>query len=134
LTALRLRDGHRAWVASLAAAGDGWRGPWRVRAGRSAVVAYPTLPIPGDPVGASARRGIASFIGAPAAGRLPTLAAALYDGWTARTVPLLFLDPDTGQTRQRLDLPATGPVLGVHLGPGRAVVVTAGKAYWLGAR
>jgi hypothetical protein len=65
---------------------------------------------------------------------VPSLVVALYDGWTARTVPVLVLDPEAGRVHRRLDLPAVGPALGVHLGPDRAVVATAGKAYWLQSR
>ncbi len=134
LTALRMADGRAAWATDLSALAGGWRGPWRVRAGRKAVVAYPEAPIAIDPPGAAAGRAAESFARAPGIWRLPALAAGLYDGWAARTVPVLFLDPDTGRVRHRLDLPATGPVLGVHLGPDHAVVATAGKAYWLQSR
>jgi hypothetical protein len=65
---------------------------------------------------------------------VPYLIDALYDGWTARTVPVVVLDPETGRVRRRLDLPAVGPALGVHLGPDHAVVATAGRAYWLQSR
>jgi outer membrane protein assembly factor BamB len=128
LTALRMADGRTAWTADLSAAVSGWRGPWRVRAGRKAVVVYPTVPV-AEPL-APARAAV-SFALAPGVWRVPALTAALYDGWAARTVPVLVLDPDTGRVRRRLDLPAAGPALGVHLGPSYAVVATAGKAYWL---
>jgi outer membrane protein assembly factor BamB len=134
LTALRMADGRAAWAADLSAAAGGWRGPWRVRVGRKAVVAYPEAPIPTDPPWVAAGRAAGSFALAPGVWRLPALAAGLYDGWAARTVPVVFLDPDTGRVRHRLDLPAAGPALGVHLGPDHAVVATAGKAYWLQSR
>jgi hypothetical protein len=44
---------------------------------------------------------------------------------------VLLLDRQTGAVRNRLALPATGPVVGLHAGGDTAVVVTAGKAYWL---
>lgn len=125
LTALRMTDGRAVWVADLPASVTGWR----AYAGRRAVVALPTQPVSADPP--SLGHTAVSFALAPGVWRVPALALALYDGWTARTVPLVVLDPRTGRVRRRLDLPAVGPVLGVHLGPDRAVVATAGKAYWL---
>jgi outer membrane protein assembly factor BamB/tetratricopeptide (TPR) repeat protein len=133
LVALRLADGRTAWVADLASAAGGWRGAWRVRAGSRAVVAHPETPAAEDPPGDAAARAVGRFAFRPAVQRVPALAAGVYDGWAARTVPVLFLDPDTGRVRHRLDLPAAGPVLGAHFGPDHAVVATAGKAYWLRA-
>jgi outer membrane protein assembly factor BamB len=131
LTALRLDSGRVAWTTDLTAEVGGLVTPWRVRAGRKAVLAYPAQPIAPDPPGAVAWHAAGSFLRAPGAARLPVLAAGLYDAWASRTVPLLFLDPETGRARHRLDLPAAGPALGVHLDPSYKVVVTAGKAYWL---
>jgi outer membrane protein assembly factor BamB len=129
LTALRMTDGRTAWVTDLSALVGGWRGSWRVRPGRKAVIAYPAVPIPTDVP--SLGQAAVSFAFAPGAWRVPSLTAALYDGWTARTVPVFVLDPETGRVRRRLDLSAAGPALGVHLGPSFAVVATAGRAYWL---
>jgi hypothetical protein len=131
LTAVHLASRRVAWVADLAAESGGFAGSWRVRAGRKAVIAYPEAPVAADPVGEVAGHAAWSFALAPVGWRLPGLAAGLYDAWADRDVPLLVLDPDTGRVRRRLDLPAAGPALGVHLGPDRAAVVTAGKAYWL---
>ena len=125
LTALRMTDGRVMWVADLPASVTGWR----AHAGRHAVVALPARPVMAD--APSPGQAAVSFALAPGVWRVPALALALYDGWTARTVPVVVLDPETGRVRRRLDLPAVGPVLGVHLGPDRAVVATAGKAYWL---
>ena len=128
LTALRMTDGRTMWVADLPASAIGWR----VYAGRRAVVALPRQPITVD--SPSLGHAAVSFAFAPGVWRVPSLAAALYDGWAARTVPVIVLDPETGRVRRRLDLPAVGPALGVHLGPDHAVVATAGKAYWLQSR
>jgi outer membrane protein assembly factor BamB len=125
LTALRMTDGRTMWVADLPASVTGWR----AYAGRRAVVVLPEQPVMADVPSLS--RAAISFALAPRAWRVPSLVAALYDGWTARTVPVLVLDPEAGRVRRRLDLPAVGPALGVHLGPDCAVVATAGKAYWL---
>jgi outer membrane protein assembly factor BamB len=131
LTALRLKDGRAAWTTDLTAEIGGLHATWAVRAGRKAILAYPAHPIVPDPPGAAAWHTAGTFLRAPITRRLPVLAAGLYDAWATRTVPLLFLDPDTGRVRHRHDLPAAGPALGVHLGPSYKVIVTAGKAYWL---
>jgi hypothetical protein len=125
---LRMTDGRTMWVADLFATVGGWR----AYAGRRAVVAIPTRPVSADPP--SPGRAAVSYALAPGVWRVPSLAAALYDGWAARTVPVIVLDPETGRVRRRLDLPAVGPALGVHLGLDHAVVATAGKAYWLQSR
>jgi outer membrane protein assembly factor BamB len=115
LYAVSLANGRRLWDVPT---GDGWR----VRAGRRVVIAYPTEAVPVDPPAEVARRLVDRFTFAP---------AGVYGGWADRTVPVLVLDPNTGRTLRRLDLPAVGPVVGAHFGPEHNVVVTAGRAYWL---
>ena len=133
LTAVVWRTGRPAWAADLAGlVGPGAEGTaWAVRAGRRAVFAYPTAAVPFDPPADVAVRAAARFLGAPLAGRLPAAAAGVYDAWASRSVPVLVFDPATGEALQRLDLPAAGPAVGVHLGPDAAVVATAGAVYWL---
>jgi len=128
LTALRMTDGRTAWAVELPDSAVGWR----AYAGRRAVAALPTQPVTVDVPSAS--RAVVSFALAPGAWRLPALLLGLYHGWATRVVPILVLDQETGRVRRRIDLPAVGPALGVHLGPDHAVVVTAGRAYWLQSR
>ena len=120
-----LDNGRIQWTADLPPGHD-----WRVRAGTTALLAWPALPAPLDPLDRILPRAVESFLRCPAAHRLPALALGVYDAWAARTVPVLILEPATGRVRQRLDL-AAGPVVALHADAAGAVVVTAGRAYWL---
>ncbi|WP_143392737.1 PQQ-binding-like beta-propeller repeat protein [Fimbriiglobus ruber] len=135
VTALRLSTGLTAWVASVAAESgpevEAGAYAWKVRAGRRVTIAYPTEPLPTDPFGSNLTGAVRAFARFPAVWRLPGLALSLCDAWVTRSVPVLFLDPESGKVVHRLDLPATGPALGVHFGPEISVVVTAGRAYWI---
>lgn len=130
LTALRLDDGREAWSVPLPAAHGS--ADWIARAAAGAVLVYPTVPIPEEPVGTIAARVGRSFAAWPAANRVAGLSRTLYEGWAARTVPVLVLDPDTGRERRRFDLPAEGPFVAVSFTPGAGMtVVTGTRVYTL---
>ena len=135
VTAVRLTDGRPSWVADLSTelAASGQPAPfgWRVLAGRKTVLAVPTEAIAEQPVASVARATIRSFALLLNLGRLPALAAGGYDAWAARAAPVFALDPETGRVLRRLDFVANGPTVAAHLGPEVAVIVTAGRAYWL---
>ena len=77
-------------------------------------------------------RVLRSFRGWPAARRVVGLSFTLYEGWAARTVPVLVLDPDRGRELRRFDLPAVGPFATVTFNPGAGMtVVTGTKVYTL---
>lgn len=122
LHALSLADGRPAWTAPL---GDG---DWRIRAGRRAIIAVRTEPLaeesPTDIVARQLQRFPFS------AARLPGFALAAYDAWTARTLPIVLVHPDSGKELRRLAVP-TGPIAAVNLTPDHPAVATAGTVYWL---
>jgi outer membrane protein assembly factor BamB len=61
--------------------------------------------------------------------RLLTAMSRSYDAWTARELPVLFIDPTDGRLVQRLTFPAAGPAAGVAVTP-KGVVVVTGKGSW----
>jgi hypothetical protein len=120
LTAFDLANGREVWSADLP--GDGWR----VRVGRGGVVAYSPDARPEEPFTTTVARLARRFADDPrlVVGLIATVAA----GWWNRTVPVVLLDPETGERRARRDVPAGGPVAGVHLAGDLALVVTVGRA------
>lgn len=124
LLAVRTEDGRELWTANLGP------GLWRVRVARRVVLAYPEEPLPEEPIPLVISRILSRFAMAPDVGRLPLLALGVYDAWADRSLPILFLDAETGREKHRLTVPV-GPVAAVHLGPEIAVVATVGKAIWL---
>jgi hypothetical protein len=67
----------------------------------------------------------------PAAGRLPALAAGLYDAWVTRTVPVLLFDPETGRQLAAVEVPAAGPAVTAWFDRDTAVVATGDRVVWL---
>lgn len=122
LVALALDDGTTAWEIDLPEPGE-----WVVRAGPNAVVAYPRSAVAADVWDQVVR----SFRRVPSPGRLPGLAATLYDAWVDRAVPVLLFDPESGKLLRRLDVPARGPAVAAHLGRDLAVVATGDRVCWL---
>jgi hypothetical protein len=129
LVAAWREDGSPAWRAELPAL-NGAAG-WRVRAGRRAVIAYPTEAIPTEPVADVWGRVTRSFGRAPLAWRLPPLGETLAETWSDRRVPVLVFDPETGELLRRLTLPARGPVVTAHFDGDTALVVTGAGVTWL---
>lgn len=128
LFARDLTSGRAAWTADLNAAAEAPPGTgWRVIAGRRAVIALPRIPIAADPPWTVAARIARRFT---ATCRLPAGLASVYDAWVARTLPVLLLDPETGDVRGRIDLPA-GPVAVVRSRPDGLTIATTGRAYQL---
>ena len=129
LLAVDLADGSAAWSADL----PKLRGAtgWRVRAGVNSLIAYPAEAIPAEPVAEVWERAVRSFARAPLARRLPLLAETLADTWAERSVPVMVLDPETGEVLKRLTLPARGPGVTAHLAGNTAVVVTGAGVTWL---
>ena len=126
LTALDLADGTPAWEMDLPEPGG-----WVVRAGPNVVIAYPRCAVPAEPVGDVLARLGRSFRRSPVPGRLPGLAATLYDAWVDRAVPVLLFDPESGRLLKRLDVPARGPLIAVVFTRDRAVVATGDRVCWL---
>jgi len=126
LAAFGLGDGKPAWEADLPAA----RG-WAVRAGRQALIAYPTEAVADEPPDVVLGRLHRSFLRDPRPWRLPWLAATAYDSWTDRAVPVLLFDPETGKQLRRLSVPARGPGVAAWFADEVAVVATGDRVVWL---
>lgn len=129
LFAFRIETGRRLWSLNLSEAVPSAEN-WIVHAGRRAAIAYPAFPLRADPVSTVVGRILRRAARFPDAGRLPAILASVYDAGMHGTLPILFLDRETGKIRHRLDL-AVGPLMAVHLAADRAVLVTTGRAYWL---
>jgi outer membrane protein assembly factor BamB len=99
--AFNLDDGTLAWRVKLPA------GIWSIRAARTVAIAVPAEAVPDEAPGWS--RFQASFLREPQPWRLPWLAAALYDCWTERHVPVILLDLESGKRRATLTIPTRGP-------------------------
>jgi len=125
LYAIRLSDGVIVWVTELGADGD-----WQSWAGRKAIAVYPTQPLAHEPMGVVLRRIARSLWQRPDLSRIPTVLLGFYDSWMNRTLPIRFLDPETGHEVHRLDLDV-GPVAVVQFGPEASVVVTNDRIYRL---
>ena len=80
---------------------------WVARAGAGVVIVRPTHAIPDEPVEVAARRVGRSFLAWPVARRVAGLSETLYEGWAARTVPVLVLDP-TEQRRLKRERRLSG--------------------------
>ena len=126
LLAIELDEGKAAWEVDLPRAAQ-----WIVRAGRKVVIAYPAEAIPDEPIDAAWNRVCDSFFKCPQPWRLPCLAAALYDCWTDRSVPVLLFDSETGKLVKRLSLPARGPCVLARFEGDHPVVATGDRVCWL---
>ncbi len=102
-----------------------------MRAGRRVVIAYPSRSIAADPMSEAFDRATRSFTRLPLVWRLPWLATALYDSWTSRTLPVLLLDPETGEILKKLAVPARGPIVSAYFEGDRAVLATGDRVVWL---
>jgi outer membrane protein assembly factor BamB len=130
LTALRIEDGAEVWSVSLPASHG--EAAWVAKAAAGGVIVYPTHAIPEEPVANVARRVGRSFLAWPTARRVAGLSLSLYEGWAARTVPVIVFDQATGKELRRFDLPALGPLALVAFKPGAGMtVVTGAKIYKL---
>jgi outer membrane protein assembly factor BamB len=130
LTAVRIDDGTEVWSVSLPATHGSAK--WVAKAAAGGVIVYPTHAIPEEPVPAVAARVGRSFLRWPAARRVAGLSFTLYEGWAARTVPVLVLDADRGRELRRFELTAAGPFVAVNFTPGTGMtVVTGTKVYTL---
>jgi hypothetical protein len=129
LFALNRRTGREEWRADLPPLPEG--NGWRVRAGRRAVIATPNAAVPNDDLGTTAERSLRRVSEFPSPLRLLGGAAALFDACVTHTLPVLLFDPDSGRLGQRIDLPATGPMVVVCLHAETATVATTGRLVWL---
>ncbi|MBY0512938.1 MAG: hypothetical protein K2P78_03390 [Gemmataceae bacterium] len=127
--AVAWRDGHMAWDVELPSAPPG--SSWAVHPGRGALIVHPCQPIPRITRQSVMQHTLHEFAMRPAGGRLPGLAAAAYDAWVDRTIPVLVLDPKTGAVLDRLDLPARGPVLVARFDGDAAVIACGDRVTWL---
>ena len=72
-----------------------------------------------------------SFLRDPQPWRLPCLAAALYDCWTERTVPVILFDLETGKQLKTLAIPARGPCVQAVLEGDVSLIATGDRVCWL---
>ncbi|MBX9627400.1 MAG: PQQ-binding-like beta-propeller repeat protein, partial [Gemmataceae bacterium] len=128
LVALDLGTGKPAWAADLPPNAPGG---WVVRAARRVVVVFPAEALPAEPVAGVWERAVRSWARFPAGWRLPGLAAAVYDTWAARTAPVLLLDPETGEHRKTIALPAAGPGVVAVPTADALVVATGDRVAWV---
>jgi hypothetical protein len=105
--------------------------PWVVRAGLRVVIAYPSQAIPAEPPAAVFDRAVDSFARLPLLWRLPWLAEGVYHSWNDRTLPVLVLDPATGEVLSRIAIPARGPTVTARLDGDHAVLATGDRVAWL---
>jgi outer membrane protein assembly factor BamB len=129
LLAHSLASGKRIWETDLPATGEAI--PWVMRAGRRVVIAYPSRSIAAESLSARFGRVTGSFRRLPLPWRLPWLAAAAYDPWTSRALPVLLLDPETGAILKRLSIPARGPTVSAYFVGEHAVIATGDRIAWL---
>ncbi len=129
LVAHSLASGKRIWETVLPTTSEDV--PWVMRAGRRVVIAYPSRSIAAEPLSARLGRVTGSFRGLPLPWRLPWLAAAVYDPWTSRVLPVLLLDPETGAILKKLSIPARGPTVSAYFDGERAVIATGDRIAWL---
>lgn len=133
LFAVRHADGKAAWPTVDLAALTNWPrdAPWRVVAGRQAVLAYPAFARPAEPLLPLAERLSTSLWPWPSASRLPGVAVALAQAALDCRLPLVWLDPDTGRVLATRDLAVAGPGVGVTAARNFVAVAAAGRAYLL---
>jgi hypothetical protein len=124
LAALRIDDGVEVWNVTLPASYGSAH--WIARAAAGGVIVYPSHAIPDEPVESVVRRVGRSFLAWPTARRVAGLSQTLYEGWAARTVPVLVFDQDTGKELRRFELPALGPLALVSFTPGLGMTVMTG--------
>ena len=129
LLAHSLEDGKRVWEVDLPKSGEATS--WVVRAGRQVVIAYPSRSIAPKSMSDVFHRANGSFSRLPLPWRLPWLAAAVYDPWTSRTLPVLLLDPETGEILKKLTIPARGPFVSASFDGESAVIATGDRVVWL---
>jgi outer membrane protein assembly factor BamB len=129
LIALDRATGKTAWETELPEAHGA--GGWTVVAGKKVLIAYPTTAVPGEPFPDVLDRVISSFARRPLGWRLPGLAATVYDAWAVRTVPVLLLDPETGDVLRTIEVPTRGPAVVAGTGRDQVVVVTADRVVWI---
>lgn len=128
LVAFSVGTWREEWRATLPDLPSGVK--WVVRAGRTSVIVCPTEALPEEPwdSGRTARNTLTH----PTALRLIGSAAGVFDAATRCTFPVLLFESDTGKLAQRFDLPALGPPAAVIPRSDGLLVVTTGRAVWLG--
>jgi len=129
LCAVGLDDGRTAWESDLP--GSPAPSGWVVRAGRNVIVAYPSEAVPTEPVEKVWGRAVDSYLRLPLGWRLPWLGLAVYDTWAARTVPVLLFDPESGQLRREVRVPAFGPGVVALFEGDLAAIATGDRVVWL---
>ncbi len=117
------------WRSTLPELGDGVR--WKVTAGRTTLIVYPTEAVREESWGELSARSVASH---PTALRLLGTAGGLFDAATRFVFPMLILDPTTGKQLQRLDVPTLGPSVTVTPRSDGVLVASVGRAVWLGKK
>jgi outer membrane protein assembly factor BamB len=107
-------------------------GTWKIHALPSTLLVHPTLALPRPTISRALEWN-------PFSWDLPwiELIGSLrnrYDGWRSRTLPVLVMDKQNGQLRQRLSLPGTGPAASVGVMNDGIYAFTGEHAYWLSAK
>jgi hypothetical protein len=105
------------------------RGDWRIIAGKTHLLAFPTA-APTDPTIDLGREFRLAFFNFPTGPRVARLAAKSYDALMTLTFPLLAIDRAGKRVAQRLEFPAGGPAAQVRITKAGPVVVT-GAGAWL---
>jgi hypothetical protein len=129
LSALDRGTGKTAWEAELPDLNGG--AGWVARSGSKCVLVYPREAIPRESIACFLQRAAVVAEHEPFLWRLPGVALGLYDAWVTRTVPLLFLDPETGRVLNRIEVAARGPAVQVRLDNTQCIVATGDRVCWV---
>jgi len=118
---------RETWRSTLPDVPDGVR--WKVLAGRTTLIVYPTEPLPAEPW--DPERVVRSAVHHPTALRLIGTTTAWAEAVTRSTFPVLILDNATGKIQQRLDVAVGGPAVAVIPRSDSVLVAGTGRAVWL---
>lgn len=121
---------RETWRSTLPDVPDGVR--WKVLAGRTTLIVYPSEPLPAEPW--DAERAVRSAAYHPTALRLIGTTTAWAESVTRSTFPALILDNATGKIQQRLDVSVGGPAVAVIPRSDSVLVASTGRAVWLGRK
>lgn len=119
-----------AWRSTLPDVPDGMR--WKVLAGRTTLIVFPTEPLPAEPW--NSEQAVRSAACHPTALRLIGTTTAWAESVTRFTFPVLILDNATGKIQQRLDVAVGGPAVAVIPRSDSVLVAGTGRAVWLGKK
>jgi outer membrane protein assembly factor BamB len=135
--AVRHNDGKLKWPTAVDLTTRTLTTPelaWQTIAGLRCIAAVPQNAVPMENFTAVARRLLARFAARPTVRMLPGLACVLGEACTESRLPIVLLDPETGDTLAKHDLNCTGPSVAVAARGNFLVVATVGRAYLLKSR